>query len=300
MINMKGKEFAIMNTKGKTIAHGFRRILVMVLLIYAGSILLIGLKENSYLYYPTQYPDTWTNPPGDVTFQDVFFTIPSGSKIHGWWFPGSHDGPVILFLHGNAGHLAMRYSLIQFLMKCHPQPGGILIVDYPGYGKSSGKPSEKALFETGENACRYLKATLGISSDRIVIFGRSLGGAVALHTAIADQCAGLVMECSFLSVARMAQEYYPYLPGLKLLNRQKFDNESMIKNVGVPILMIHGDRDQIIPVEQGRKLYRIAPEPKTYVEIKKANHDNVYLIDKNTYQKAWNKFLKDVRNKTQE
>ncbi|MBN1355264.1 alpha/beta hydrolase [bacterium] len=268
-----------------------RRIGFMAVLIYFGSVAVIALREDAYLYYPTRYPEYWAEPPGGAF--ETEFQLSEGSRIHGVWFPGRETGPVILFLHGNAGHLVNRYPLIRFLQNLESRPG-VLIVDYPGYGKSTGKPKESNLYETGTAACRYLQENLNVPPDRLILFGRSLGAAAALHTAITLRCAGLVMECPLLSVPHMAGEYYPYLPGLGWFSRQRFDNEKMIRKLNVPLLIIHGGRDRVIPVHHGRELFETALEPKRYVEIPAADHDDIYLIDTKQYRRAWMDFIRDI------
>jgi uncharacterized protein len=273
-----------------------KRIGVMVVFIYLGSILVLCLRESTYLYYPTPYPEQWYEPSWDTEYTDVFLPVSEDTSVHGIWFPGRSEGPVILFLHGNAGHLAGRYSLIRFLQSLNPQPGGILIIDYPGYGKSTGKPHQKTLMQSGKAASRYLRENLAVSADRLIVFGRSLGAAVALETAVNTPCGGLVMECAFLSVPHMAKDYYPFLPGLGVFSRQPYDNVSIISHLTVPLLLIHGDRDRIIPVHHSRKLFDQAPEPKQYLEVKGANHDNIYLVDTHAYKSAWENLLLSIMN----
>ncbi len=272
------------------------RILLILFLVYIGSIIVIGLRESSYLFYPDTDERLWSDPVGkNVQYQDVFLDLQHGERIHGWWFPGRRNAPVILFLHGNAGNLSMRYSFVRYLQELPSRPG-VFIIDYPGYGKSTGRPCEKNLYESGLAAIRYLTEKKQIDSDRIIIFGRSLGCAVALNTALSAAHAGLILECPFLSVPRMAEHYFPFLPGLKFFSRQHFDNEKKIRNLHTPLLLMLGDQDQVIPPDQGRRLFALAPEPKTFLEIQGAHHDDLYLVGGEKYKNAWAAFLKAVGN----
>ncbi|MBN1552782.1 alpha/beta hydrolase [bacterium] len=267
------------------------RIILMIMMIYTGSILVISCREDSYLYYPVKFPENWINPPSGTQYEELMVDDSSGWKIHGWWFPGADHGLTIVFAHGNAGHLAMRYGLVKFLLQLSPQPAGICIYDYPGYGKSEGYPSEDNLYRSMASVRTYLNNEINQPYSSHIVFGRSLGASVALHSALDQESAGVVMECPMLSVPRMAEEYYPFLPGLKYFSRQRFDNERKITRLHRPLMIIHGSDDRVIPVQQGRQLFHLASEPKRYVEIEAADHDNVYLIDPVKYREAWESFL---------
>jgi uncharacterized protein len=268
-----------------------KRIGLILILSYLGGIFIIAVREDRYLYYPEKYPDQWLEPRNTgLECDDVFMQSDSGITIHGWYCPSDSNGAVILFFHGNAGHLSMRYPMIKFLKKLPAKPG-VFIVDYPGYGKSGGIPKETSLFETGACAMEYLTIEKKIESKKVYLYGQSLGAAVALHTALTHPCSGLVMESAFLSVPSLADEYYWFLPGLKYFCRQKYSNETMIRKLSVPVLIVHGAADRTIPVTHGRKLFELAPEPRKSLEIPEAHHDDVYMVGGQKYRDTLDAFF---------
>ena len=275
-----------------------KRILIMLALIYFGSIAVMMVRENHYLYHPKVYPKEYFDPDRfGLDFEDVYLTLSDETKVHGWWLPGlgGESSPVVLFLHGNAGHIADRMDLIRLLLSHTGVPlGGVLAMDYPGFGRSGGRPSENGCYETALKYYRYLRSKRRISPDRIIIFGRSLGAAVALHTAVGNPCRGVILEVPFLSIPRMAEDYYPFLPGLKYMVRQKFDNERIIRRLTVPLMIIIGTKDRVISASHGRRLFQLAPEPKRLIVIPGAGHSDTYLMKPRLYWRAWRQFLTDL------
>ncbi len=268
------------------------RILIYPLLIYLGSVGVIVLRQGSYLYYPEEMTGRIVTPEEvGIPFNDITIPLPGEMTIHGWLLDNNQEGPSMLFFHGNAGHLAMRLDILRYLMRLPEPPSRILIIDYPGYGRSTGKPSEKSLYESGNAACKFLLESATPKQMPVIVFGRSLGAAVALEIALNNPVGGLVMEAPFRSVPVMAREVFPFLPGLGLFARQKFDNESKITRVTVPLMIIHGDGDPVVPVSHGRYLNEIAPVSLGYFEIPGAGHDDPYLAGGKVYREAWCQFM---------
>ena len=256
--------------------------------------MVIIFREDAYLYYPSNQADFWIEPSQDEKVQNVNFALSSGDTIHGWWITNNANTPAVLFLHGNAGNLSSRHAMIRYLLSFDPSVGSVLIVDYPGYGKSTGAPSEKLLFETGRRAFDLMTGHFNIPEQKVIVFGRSLGASVALHTALSRNCAAVILECPFLSIPRMASEVFPFLPGLGLLSRQRYDNETMIQNLDVPILIIHGQDDSVIPFNHGQRLYNLASEPKYFFAVPQGNHDDNYIVDASGYRDSWISFLNTI------
>ena len=244
-------------------------ILGLVLAAYlAGGVLLYTLQDR-FIYYPT--PALKATPADlNMPFEDVTFHTPDGVKLHAWFVPGTATGdPVVLVLHGNDGNIGQRVGTVRQLRGLGL---AVLIIDYRGYGRSEGKPSETGLYADARTAWEYLTIERGYAPGRVVLLGRSLGGAVATRLAwsLADQGrerpAGLIVESSFTSLVDMGQLQYPYMP-IRLLARQRFDSIGRIGEVGVPVLISHSVEDEFIPVQQARRLYAAAAEPKQWLEM---------------------------------
>ncbi|MBN2056903.1 alpha/beta hydrolase [bacterium] len=254
----------------------------------AAWLLVIGVmmwRENSYIFFPARYPDAWQEPSlYNLEYEDILLPTADGG-VHGWWLPRRAGGVTILMLHGNAGHIATRLELLTFLFNMDDRIGAICIIDYPGYGRSGGTPGEAGCYRAAAATYQHLMAR-GISPDRLIIHGRSLGAAVALETALHAPAAGLVMECPFLSIPRLATELFP-IPGIGLAVRQRFDNEAKMPALTMPLLLIHGDRDSVIPVRHSQRLATIAPAPHRYLEVPGADHGDCHLVGGNRYIDAW-------------
>jgi fermentation-respiration switch protein FrsA (DUF1100 family) len=232
--------------------------------VYVGLTLLVYLRQTSFIYYPEKTVDLG---PSDINlaFRDVSLKTDDGETITGWYVPAATEtaAPVLLFFHGNAGNIAGRLGSIQTF---HDLGLNVLIIDYHGYGQSTGKPTEKGTILDSVAAWEYLTGEMGITPDRIIIFGRSLGGAVAAGLAARHTPGMLVVESSFTSTIDLGQRMFPYLP-VRLLSRHPYDNETSIQSVPCPVLIAHGPDDTTIPFAHGKRLYEVANEPKQFVEL---------------------------------
>ena len=254
-------------------ARWARRLLLLLLvvlgLLYAG--LVFG--ERLFIYFPTRELSASPADAG-LEFVDVTVETDDGVNLHGWWVPGRTNEVTLLWFHGNAGNLGDRVGLLKLL---HDELGvGIFAIDYRGYGRSQGKPSETGLYADAQAALEAAKKYSGAGSEEIVIFGQSLGGAVAVELASRQPVRGVVLEAAFTSIRDMARHLYSFLPVGPLL-RTSFDSESRIAKIDTPLLMIHGQDDDIVPLDMGRKLFAAAEEPKEFSEVEGAGHNDVYL-----------------------
>jgi fermentation-respiration switch protein FrsA (DUF1100 family) len=170
-------------------------------------------------------------------------------------------------------------------------PAQVFIVDYRGYGRSEGKPNESGVYLDARAAWEYLTAERGIAGERIVVFGKSLGGAVAVDLAAEVTPAGLIVQSSFCSVPAMARVHYPFVPGWMV--RTKMDSLSKIGAVVCPKLFIHSRNDEIVPIEQGRALFEAAVGEKRFVEIEGASHNETWLVGGDSYRQAIRDFVLD-------
>jgi len=202
--------------------------------------------------------------PSDVgmKFEDVWLTAEDGVKLHGWVVGSDADAPWILFCHGNGGNIAGRLDVIRFLRRAG---ANVLMFDYRGYGQSEGAPSEKGLYLDAEAAWKHL-AERGVSADRVVIFGESLGGGVATALALKHPPGGLILHSTFTCVPDVGARVYWWLP-VRALCRNVFPSADRVATIACPKLILHGPDDEIIPYALGRALYEKATEPKTFVEL---------------------------------
>lgn len=297
---------AVMATaRARVLRIGIRLALLVCLaaVVFAS---LVMLFENSFIYFPTKYPDGDWNPPttpehdGQIvpTIEDCTIAAADGVKLHGWFCtPQRSDhgrlvpvnaGMVLLWLHGNAGNLSYRCDMIRVLMEL---PAQVFILDYRGYGKSEGVPSEEGLYLDARGAWDFLTSDRRIPSNRIILFGKSLGGAPAIDLATKVRPAGLIVQSSFTSAADMAAVVMPFIP--RFLIRTKLDSISKIKGVSCPKLFIHSRTDEVVPYALGRRLYEAAPVPKRFLDVPRAMHNDTYLVGGPAYLEALRAFIRD-------
>jgi hypothetical protein len=249
--------------------RGLLLLLFVLGLLYAGLV----LGERFFIYFPTRELSA-TPADAGLEFEDVTIEAEDGVNLHGWWVPGQSDDVTLLWFHGNAGNLGDRVGLLEQL---HDELGiGIFAIDYRGYGRSEGKPSEAGLYADAQAALEGAQRQAGANSEEIVVFGQSLGAAVAVELASSHPVRGVVLEAAFTSIRDMARHHYSFLPVWPLL-RTSFDSESRIARIDTPLLMIHGRDDDIVPLDFGRKLFGAAEEPKELIEVEGAGHNDVYL-----------------------
>jgi hypothetical protein len=240
--------------------------------------------ERALIYFPIREL-AGTPASLGLAYQDVWFEAEDGVRLHGWLIPGAR--PTTLFwCHGNAGNISHRLDNIQ---EIHHRLGiGVFIFDYRGYGRSDGSPTEAGLYRDARAARETLVRNLGVPAQQIVYFGRSLGAAVALELALAHPPSGLILESPFLSVQAMANRT---IPGSGFLFKTRFDSLAKISRSRAAVLVLHGDADEVVPYEHGRRLWEAASEPKAFYTIAGARHNDTYLVGGNDYWEAWRKFL---------
>lgn len=202
-------------------------------------------------------------------YRDVLLDTADGVRIHAWHVTQADASVTVLFFHGNAGTIADRPLT---LARLHEFGANVLMVDYRGYGNSEGSPDELGTYADARAAWSYLTETARVAPADIVIYGRSLGGAVALELATRVVPRAIIVESTFSSLADMAREHYPYLP-TGLLLRFKYPNAEQIKRVRAPILVAHSDDDALIPIAQAERLFAAAPEPKQFYRLRGGHND---------------------------
>lgn len=237
--------------------------LIIAFLVYLGSLAYLYLNQRNMIYFP----DT-ARPATVAGVQDVVVTTNDDLTLWGWFLPPKGNKPIAVLFHGNAGNYSHRLWKVA---KMHEQGYGVILAEYRGYGGNPGKPDKEGLFNDGRAWMEFAAA----QNHPVVIYGESIGTAVAVAMAAEYPPAGLILESPFSALADVAQSMYPVVP-VGLLLKDKFDSAALIKDVKAPKLFIHGDRDRTVPLRFGRKLYDAAPEPKEFVEIEGAAHNDLY------------------------
>lgn len=235
-----------------------------------------------------------TTTPADINLphEDVWIPV-NGGQVHGWWLPGKDADSALLYLHGNAGNISSNLTKAAAFQEIGL---GVLIIDYRGYGLSSGPyPSEMELYTDAAAAWQYLVDDQGLVPEQIVIFGHSIGGAVAIDLALAQPgAAGLIVEGTFTSMAAMARRSgYGWVPVNWLLH-QRFDSLSKLPRLKVPVFFIHGLADASVPAEMTQELYQAAPQPKRLWLVPGADHNDVLPTAGMEYLNRVHQFLRDV------
>ncbi len=217
-------------------------------------------------FFPMRYPDGNWNEANALGVKDIWLTS-GGRKIHGWW----KDAPgtaAVLFLHGNAGNVTHRGRHIR---AWHEAGASILVIDYRGYGKSEGSPSESGIYEDALAGYRYLRER-GYPPERILVHGESLGTAAAAHVAAEAPVAGLILEAPFPSARAVAQTVLPLLGPLLVWG---FDVRSRLQRVSAPVLVIHGEQAEVIPFRLGQAVHDSANQPRLFWAIPNAGHNDI-------------------------
>ncbi|MHB8780463.1 MAG: alpha/beta hydrolase [Candidatus Geothermincolia bacterium] len=231
-----------------------------------------------YIYYPNRLPASMPPPYWAGAAEEVWMTAADGVRLHGLWWGEPEAGPVILYLHGNAQE-AYSWSLVHrdlATLGCR-----MLLPDYRGYGKSEGYPHEAGLYLDAAAALSWLEER-GVEQRQVVVFGKSLGGGVACELAQARPLRGLVLESTFTSLASIARNLMP-LP-LPVELPETYPSLERLARKACPLLLIHGSHDELIPLDEGLRLFEAAPEPKELYVVQGAGHNDVSLVARGAYQ----------------
>ena len=225
-----------------------------------------------------------------MPLEDVWFQAADGTKLFGWYAESSATPAVLLWCHGNAGNMTHRLDNLRALYRLGLS---VFLFDYRGYGKSQGRPSEAGLYQDALGAYDYLTRGRRIRPERVVLFGRSLGGAVAGELATQRPAMGLLLESCFPSIEAVARHHYLGLP-LHWLLGAAFRLEDRLPQLSLPKLFIHGDRDDIIPIELGRQAFAAAKDPKEFYVVHGADHNDVPSIGGRAYFMRFSAFISAV------
>lgn len=269
-----------------------KRMLQSILFIIITTWVLLSVfiyfYQDNLIFFPNNKVDA-TPELIALDYEDITLKTHDGVDINAWWIPNTNSRATLLLMHGNAGNLSHRLDTIRIF---HELGLSVFIIDYRGYGNSSGKPSERGTEIDAETAWQYLTDKKNIEADKIIIFGRSLGGAIAIGLAEKYNAAALIVESSFSSIADIGKHYYPYLP-TALIARTKYPSKNRIKNIQTPTLFIHSQDDEIIPYSHGQVLFAAANEPKLFLEIT-GGHNDGFIISAEKYSNGIDAFISNI------
>lgn len=244
--------------------------LVPLALLYSAALLSVFVMQRQLQYFPSHSNPT----PVEAGLTDVQahnLTTPDGETLVVWYAPAQGNRPTILFFHGNAGSIADRAARLSYYQS---QGLGAAFLSYRGYGGSSGTISEQGLITDARTAHAFLVAQ-GVPAQQIVALGESLGTGVAVQLAADHPVGALILEAPYTAAVDVAALVYPWLP-VRLLMRDQFQSQSRIGQITVPLLVLHGTRDEVIPFAFGQRLFAAANDPKTFVAIDGAGHEALF------------------------
>jgi fermentation-respiration switch protein FrsA (DUF1100 family) len=242
-------------------------------------------SEKGIVFFPDPH---LVGTPGDfgLEFEEVWFEAADGVRLHGWWVPRA-GSPVLLWFHGNAGNISHRLENLKLLHDLAEVQ--VFIFDYREYGRSQGRISREGTFKDAAAAYRYAVESRKVPAGDLVLFGRSLGTALATDLAARLPCRSLILESAFTNSSDMAKLFAPFMFDWR--PRIPYDNLGKIAKLEVPLLIIHGSDDEIIPVDMGRRLYAAAREPKELYLIHGAHHNDTYVVGGQGYFERLKAFI---------
>lgn len=249
------------------------RLLAVSALAYSAFLLLVFAFEARLVYFPGPPPEETPADHG-LPYEDVRLRTADGVALAAWFLPAAgSDAGAVVFSHGNAGNIAVRLPGASAFLDAGLS---VLLYDYRGYGASEGKPSEEGTYQDAVAAYDWLVEQRGIPPQRVVAYGESLGGAVAIELARRRPVAAVFAESTFTSLPDLGARLYPFLP-VRLLATIRYASADKVADLGVPLLVAHSPEDEIVPFDLGRALYDAAREPKAFLETEGGHNDGGFL-----------------------
>lgn len=260
---------------------------IMMALIYAALAALIFFVQPKLVYYPEIGRGIAETPHSSgLIYESVEVETADGERLHGWFVPAPDAKATVLFFHGNAGNISHR---IGYLSMFYRLGYNTFIFDYRGYGESSGKPTEQGTYRDAVAAWQYITEKKAIPPADVVLFGESLGGAIASWLAAREIPGVLVLVSAFTSVPDMGAQLYPYLP-IRRLSRFEYNTLEHLKDVTCPVFVAHSPQDEIVPFAQGRAVYEAARNPKQFLELQ-GGHNDGFIYVREDWTNALGKFI---------
>lgn len=244
---------------------------------------LIFLPSSKFLITPEQ---------AGLKAEELQIKTDDGEQLHGWFFPHPDAEYVVILSHGNAGNISNRMDIAKLL---HSLGFAIVLYDYRGYGKSTGKPGEAGFYKDSEAVYKFVNTKKGFPGEQIILYGRSMGGPVAAYTAAHFPVAGLVLDSTFKNLKAMVHDLYPFVPSA--LSRYEFPTEAYLKEISnIPVAILHSPKDDLIRISHGRDLFNCAQEPKQFVEVR-GGHNNSFHASVDIHTKFWSEFRQTIDEK---
>ncbi len=243
-------------------------ILLLALVGWGGIVALAYLAQRSLMYFPEKV----RTPPaaaGLPEAEEIFLQTADGEKVIAWHVPPRGDKPLVLYFHGNGGALSWRADRFRALIA---DGTGLVALSYRGYGGSSGSPSEAGLVRDGEAVYEFAAARY--QTARLALWGESLGTGVAIALAATRPVAAIILDAPFTSAAAVGAAHYPFLP-VRWLIKDPFYSDRRILDVRAPVLVLHGARDDVVPIAFGEQLFALIPGPKQFVRLAAAGHNDL-------------------------
>lgn len=250
-----------------------KRLFWRVAFVYIGLLMVLMLLETFLMYpVPDRADGEWA--PQGLSYDEVDFVSSDGTRLHGWYSECPHAERTLLFCHGNGEHVAYLADEITNFQERYR--ASVLVFDYRGYGRSDGRPFEHGILADGEAALEWLMRRSGRPADQIVLWGRSLGGAVAVDLAAKHGAQCLVLDRTFSSMVDVAADKFPFLP-VRLLLRNRYPSIERIKHYTGPLIQIHGQRDEIVPFRFGTGLFEACPSKrKEFIASPSLSHNDLW------------------------
>jgi fermentation-respiration switch protein FrsA (DUF1100 family) len=270
------------------------RTAMSFVLVLAGVLIALVLflrwYEPRMIYFPWRAIDRTPAELG-LHYEDVLLSTEDGATIHGWFLPAARPCALtVLLLHGNAGNISHRFDKLAVLRELGAD---VLIIDYRGYGRSSGSPSEQGTYRDADAAYAWLTGKRGLAPGAIVVYGESLGAAVAVDLAARHPLAGLVLESGFTSAVDVGQEMFPFLPA-RWLVRNRYESAAKLGRVKAAVLVLHSRDDEFFGWHHARGLYDAAPAPKRLVELR-GGHNDAFVVSADRYRSALQEFFAQLK-----
>lgn len=263
------------------------KILFSILVVLILFVVYVKYLEKKSVFFPDAKLKA-TPADAGLEYDDIHFETKDGVTLHGWLIKAAQNyqrAPTLLFLHGNAGNIGDRVEKIRFF---HKLDVNVFIIDYRGYGRSEGTPTEEGVYRDARDAFDYLRSRQDIRPDGVIVYGASLGGAVAIDLAVHRPVKALIVDSSFTSAADMAKVIFPAAPAFLL--SVKWDSEEKIKELDIPKLFFHSREDRVVPYLLGQRLYEAASEPKEFFDIT-GGHNDGYFESLDLIRKKMREFL---------
>lgn len=262
-------------------------LLMLLVVAYLAMVLLVYSFQSRLVYFPEAVQQIRNTPQAiGLDYTSVNIATSDDETLHGWWVSAPDAKGTVLFFHGNAGNISHRLDYLTMFKRLGYNT---LLFDYRGYGQSSGTPSESGTYLDAQAAWRYLVETQRIAPAQIVLFGESLGGAVAAWLAAREKPGMLVLASTFTSVPDLAAEIYPFLP-VRWINRFQYNTLESLHSVTCPVFIAHSPQDEIIPFEHSQQLLQAAPEPKQFLTLE-GGHNTGFIFMQPKWIKSLGEFM---------